>query len=77
MKRSQWFIFSIVFWILMILFITIDNTFDCDMFEKYELPLGKFDIWCIVNSEIYDPFIWIFATLGVACIICGCLEKKT
>jgi len=74
MKSSQWFVLSIMFWILMGWFIFIDSTFNCDMFSLEERSLSQADIWCVVNSEIYDPFIYLFFALGITCSICGGLE---
>ena len=76
MNKNQWFILSITFWILMFLFIKVDSTFNCDMFSVTEANLDKSDIWCVVNSEIYDPFIWLFPILAIAFFVCGWLEPK-
>ena len=73
MKRSQWFVLAIVFWILMIFFVYQDFSAQksCDILKTAsEQPM-----WCI-NTEIYDPLIYLFATLGIAFLICGFLERN-
>jgi len=42
---------------------------------KSSEPLTRGDLWCI-NTELYDPFIWLFGTLGWMFLILGFLEKK-
>lgn len=76
MNRNQWFMLSIIFWTLMVLFIKIDTNFNCDTFSDTDEALDKYDIWCIVNSEIYDPFIWVFAILGITFFIGAWLEPQ-
>ena len=58
-------------------FIQLDKPWNarCDILDD-KTPLDKLDIVKCVNSEILDPFIWLFFPLGVAFLICGFLEKK-
>ena len=76
MKSNQWYVLGFAFLILMILFINIDLTFNCNMFSVTDENLDKADIWCIVNGEIYDPFIYLFAVLWIVCWINAWLEHR-
>ena len=74
MRKNQWFVLGFAFLLLMNWFIIIDNGFNCINISDIEKPLGEGDIWECVNSEIYDPFIYIFAVLWIVCWINGGLE---
>lgn len=75
MNKKQWITLSITFWILMFLFIGLDRINTC-VLDTGNLPLGEYDIWCIVNGEIYEPFIYLFFVLAIAFSICGFFEYK-
>ena len=90
MKRSQWWVLSMVFLLLMIYFIREDSVFEkaCgvagtppitytaeEWLKEGSKPVDRVDLWCI-NTEIYDPFIKLFFVLMWASIICGWLESK-
>ena len=76
MNRKQWYALAIAFWVLMILFISIDLKYNCDMFSVDDNVLSKYDVWCVVNGEIYDPFIWLFGVLWITFLICAWLQPK-
>ena len=78
MNRKQWNVLSITSWILMILFIGIDslNNRCLNLRLLSESPLDFSDVWCIINSEIHEPFIYLFFVLGITFLICAGLEKK-
>jgi len=76
MNKKQWNVFAIVFIILMILFIQLDSMRNsCIPAFTTGEPLSYSETWCIVNSEILDPFIYLFPILAIACWICSSLEK--
>ena len=110
MNKGQWFLFSIGFMLLGILFIEMDmDPLNCDpymkinldeandIFDKYlngeitkeerdeklnnnnwleSRPLDTTGVWCIMNSEMFDPFIWLLFPLSGLFFICGLLEPK-
>ena len=76
MNKRQLLILGIIFLILMFLFIKIDSGFNCDMFSIEKENLSKADIWCVVNSEIYDPFIGIFGILSPLFFLWSLFEPK-
>jgi len=45
-----------------------------EWFEKGSEPVDRVSLWCI-NTEIYDPFIWLLNPLGWIFIICGFIES--
>ncbi len=84
MRSSQWFIIGFAFILLGGFFISEDFGYRavCGVagFHSEDLDLGKTpeplvegDLWCI-NTEIYDPFIWLLNPLGIVFIICGWIE---
>lgn len=77
MRSNQWYVLGFAFLILMIWFIKIDLTFNCNMFSVADENLDKADMWCVVNSEIYDPFIYLFAVLWIVCWINAWLEHHS
>lgn len=60
----------------MFLFIRIDLTWNLSCDISNNSPLDNADIVACVNSEIYDPFIWLFFGLAVIFSICAWLEPK-
>ena len=75
MNRNQWFVLAWGFMILGIFFISIDTlTTSClgvsdDMVSVYE-------VYCVVNAEMYEPFIYLTYFLFIVFMICGFLEPK-
>jgi len=76
MNRKQWYALAIAFFVLMIFFIYLDSIYYCDVFSIEEETLSKADIFCVVNGEIYDPFIWLFGVLWIVFLICTWLQPK-
>lgn len=72
MRSSQWFVFSIFFVFISILFVQLDATWNCN-FSDFS-PLNKGDIFECINSEILDPFIWLLFPLSVVFTINGFIE---
>ena len=78
MRESQWFVLGIAFLLLMNWFIYLD--FSAEKSCGTPLtgfngeggePLQNYRLWCI-NTEIYNPFIYLFGILGITCFInCG------
>jgi hypothetical protein len=81
MRKNQWYVLGIAFWLLMMLFIYQDYSYEvaCGGFaghgEKSFEPLLRYELWCI-NTEILDPFIYFFMVMSVACWINGWLEGR-
>ena len=89
MNRKQWGVFAWGFLLLGLLFIGIDSLNNNCFNLKLELSLMNMrlgtpiqdnldfaDVWCVVNSEIYEPFIYISYFLWIVFLICGWLEPK-
>ena len=91
MRRSQWSVFSAAFFLLFLLFIYIDIQAEAacgtegippdrynytEWFDIGSLHVSRVGLWCI-NTEIFDPFVWLFAVLCVVCVTNGFLEKKS
>jgi len=38
--------------------------------------VDRIGLWC-VNTEIYDPFIWLLIPLGIVFLICGVIETAS
>ena len=75
MKRSQWLTLSIASYIGMGWFIRLDSGF-WSCLNLLSEKLGSYDVWCIVNGEIYEPFIYLTFGLGIVFSICFLLEPK-
>ena len=79
MKRNQWFVLAWSFMIIGIMFIGLDtmNTscLNAKMLGTLE-PADIGDVWCVVNAEIYEPFIYLSYALFVVFLILGFMEKK-
>ncbi len=82
MRKNQWYTLGAAFLLLMMFFIwqdfnaekvcgtstTLDPT-------KAQEPLQRYELWCI-NTEIFDPFIYIFFVMSVVCWINGWLKGR-
>lgn len=67
MRKSQWNLLGWAFLMLMVLFISLDLNA-----EKVCGSLKEEDIVYCINTEIHDPFIYLFFVLWVVCWInCG------
>lgn len=75
MNRKQWFVLAVGFMVIQNIFIFMDSTspFSCGIEGK---PLTTTDVWCVINAEMFDPFIWLTGFLWVLFFILGFLEKK-
>ena len=79
MRTSQWFILGFAFLLLTTSFISKDYSYEaaCGGYmgrpEYRDRPLLRPELWCI-NTEILDPFIYLFAVMWVVCWINGGLE---
>ena len=67
MKRSQWLVLGIGFMLIGIFFIKLD---------VYDPVLCRDDLWCIMQAEMFDPFISLLFPLSWIFLICGFLEPK-
>lgn len=47
-----------------------------EWFEKGSEPINRVTLWCI-NTEILDPFIYIFAVMWIVCWVNGWLEGRS
>lgn len=80
MDKKQLYVLSFGFLLIGMFFIFIDSdfnlcwlSFDSNVSEG-QLDIG--DVYCVINSEMYDPFIWIFHFLWILFIILAWLEPK-
>lgn len=85
MRKSQWFILAIGFFLAMLLFSHLNLNHGnligngCDyIFESYLARdnLNWLDVQCIVQGEIYMPFSHLSYILFMVFLICGSLEPK-
>jgi hypothetical protein len=82
MERKEWSILSIASFIMAMVFIAIDliNGKCLNTLLATEIPgqsVANFaDVWCVVNSEIYEPFIYLFGMLWVVFSILEKISKK-
>ena len=78
MNRKQWFVLAWSCMIIVIIFIGIDtmnnHCFNAEMSKMSFEPADISDVWCVVNAEIYEPFIYLFYSLWIVFMICGFLE---
>ena len=75
MNRKQWFVLAFGFMLMGLIFISMDSMspFSCGIEGE---PLDVGDVWCVINAEMFDPFIWLSYFLFVIFLICGFLEPK-
>ena len=80
MNKKQWMTLSIVFYVLMFLFIGQDFIWNNSCQNEWATGLGQpataVDVSICVKAEVYAPFVWLFFALGVAFSICSSLEPK-
>ncbi|MBS3085697.1 hypothetical protein J4225_03360 [Candidatus Pacearchaeota archaeon] len=80
MNRNQWFVLSIFFTLMGVFFIQLDSSATlCFNIAGESIPTEAEIVsstYCVINSEIFDPFIWFFFPLGIVCIFLGWLEPK-
>jgi len=77
MNKAQWNVLSVFSYVLMFIFIGLDSQYySCSNFALLENTLNSGDIWCIVSGEIYEPFIYLFFSLGIIFLILGWLESR-
>jgi len=75
MKTSQWFALAFGFLAIGTYFISIDKYDPLSCGFEGE-PLTVNDVWCVMQAEMFDPFIYVFNFLGFLFMICGFLEFK-
>ena len=75
MNKSQWFVLSWSCMIIGVIFIAIDS-FSTRCINLISEQLSIYDVWCVVNAEIYEPFIYMFYMLFIVFMILGFMEKK-
>ena len=75
MNSKQWFVLIIGLLIIQFIFIKMDSIDpnSCGIEGK---PLSTSGVWCVVNAEMFDPFIWFIGFLVPILIICSFLEPK-
>ena len=79
MNKKQWMTLSIVFYILMFLFIGQDliwNGHCINAWTGLGEPATAIDVSACVKAEVYAPFIWLSFALGIAFSICSSFESK-
>ncbi len=80
MNRNQWFVLGIFFILMNTVFIQLDTSALPCLNVAGETTATESDIvssiYCIVNAEILEPFIWLFFPLGLICFVLGWLEPK-
>lgn len=79
MNKKQWHTLSILSMVIMVIFIRIDlvNNSCLDLALEYTTStIGIYDVWCIINSEMYEPFIYLSFMLSGVFLILGLLESK-
>ena len=88
MNRKQCFTLAWAFIIIGMIFIGIDMSNNHCLNTSLEIetiqimrgivnePMSIGDIWCVVNSEMYEPFITLSYLLGIVFMVMGFLEKK-
>ena len=67
MDKTQWLVLQISLVLILFLFISIDTS---------AISCGVDDVYCLLNSEIYDPFILLIGSLALVVMILGWLEPK-
>ncbi len=75
MNKKQWYVLSISSIIMMLIFIALDGAYWGCLGSMYG-TLSVSDVWCIVNGEIYEPFIHLSYALSLVFLIMGFLEAK-
>ena len=83
MRSSQWYLIGIFLILMSSWFIRQDLNAEkvCGTpamglaVEEGMESLQRYELWCI-NTEIYDPFIWLLFPLGAVFIIGGWLESR-
>ncbi|MCD4759460.1 hypothetical protein K8R33_01060 [archaeon] len=79
MKKKQWFTLA---WLCMgmgIFFILIDTMNGSCLYSTILSSgpnISVSDVHCVINSEIYEPFIYFSYALWLIFIIMGVKEKK-
>ena len=78
MNKKQWYVLSWSFMILGILFIWLDTMNGVCLSALFSSvsELSFADIHCVVNSEMYEPFIYISYFFWIVFMILGWMEKK-
>ena len=87
MKQKQWFALALGFALIGLMFVTIDSRYtkfyNSAMDVNIELlklginnPINLADVWIVINSEIYEPFIYLSLALCIVFTILGFMEKK-
>ena len=80
MNKKQRYVLAWSCMIIGIMFIGLDtmNTscLNAKMLEITFEPADIFDVWCVVNAEIYEPFIYLSYALWIVFMICAWLEPK-
>jgi len=77
MNRTQWFVLAFGFMLIGIYFVSMDfrSPTTCEMLQA-DSPLTTSDVWCVINTEMFDPFISLLFPLVFLCLILGWLEPK-
>ena len=81
MRANQWFVIGFAFLLLGMYFGIQDMNYEriCGIggaghtLEEGSKTLTRGDLWCI-NTEIYDPFIYLFFMMWIVCWVNGILE---
>ena len=87
MNRKQWVVLTWSFVLIGFMFIGLDqmNGSCLNAFLEFNIISAKqgiptdlvlSDIWCVVNSEMFEPFIYLSYALSIVFMILGLMEKK-
>ena len=81
MKRNQWFVLAWSFMLIGMMFIALDTMNSHCLDTKISLislgsELDLSDVWCVINAEILEPFIYLSYALWIVFMILGFMENK-
>lgn len=75
MNRYQWAVLIIGLTGIMFMFIRMDAMSPSECVVP-GTELTTYEVWCIINAEMFDPFIWLLGFLIPVLTICAFLEPK-
>ena len=75
MNRKQWYVLTIASFLFGMFFISIDTS-STSCLGFFTETINFSDIWCVINAEMYEPFIYLFNLGWIVFLICAWLEPK-
>lgn len=78
MNKKQLYILAFGFMLIGIIFIYLDISGSSCLYPQLldERPFDISDAYCIMNTEMYDPFIWMFHLLWVLFMVLAWQTKE-